>query len=103
MLLPWTPGMRRRRDRRHRLEPRLMGTMTMDAQQILLRAVPLPDTASVHAGAPVPVLLAMTLAAQSVRFLERHELPAREMKSIAIVDVVTIEAPPVLCVMLQLD
>ena len=56
-----------------------------------------------HSGPPVAILLSVALAADPVRFLERHPFPAREVQEVAIVGIVTIQAPPVLLVMLQHD
>ena len=55
------------------------------------------------AGAPVAQLLAVALAAQQVRALERHALAAREVQPVAVGRVVAVEAPAVLLVVAQLD
>jgi hypothetical protein len=57
----------------------------------------------VDADAPVAVLLAVTLSAHAVRLLERHRLSAREMKTVAIPRVVTVETPAMFLVVLEHD
>jgi hypothetical protein len=82
---------------------RLVRAVAMHAEQITLLAIPLAGAAAVHPRAPVAILLAVALPAQAIRLFEWHSLTAREMKNVAIVRVVTVEAPPVLFVVLQHD
>jgi hypothetical protein len=82
---------------------RLVGVVAVRAQQILLVPVPLTDAPSVHACPPVAILLAVTLTAQPVRLGERHRLAAGQVQLVAVVGVVTIEAPAVFRVVPQLD
>src|SRR5688572_32799791 len=72
-------GSQRRALRRQRLESRLVRAVTMHAQQILLRAVPLADPPAEGAGTPVAELLAVALPAHAVRLLEWHRLAAGEV------------------------
>jgi hypothetical protein len=56
-----------------------------------------------HARSPVPQLLAVALPTQAVRFVKRNALATCKVERIAIRRVVTIQAPPMLLVVLQDD
>jgi hypothetical protein len=74
--------------------------MAVGAQQIRFRAAPGTCAAAMHARSPVPQLLAMALSAQTVRFVKGNKLSAGQVKTISIARVVTIQAPPMLLVVL---
>src|SRR5947209_1096474 len=93
----------RRRLGRQRFEARLVRIMAVRAQQVALFPAPTAGPAAVHARAPVPQLLSVALTAQPVRFLECHRLAAGQVEGIAIGGVMTVQAPPVLRVVLQYD
>src|ERR1039458_8969236 len=92
-----------RRFGRQCVESGLVRVMTVGAQQVSLRSVPVSRTASVHARAPVAQLLPMTLAADSVRLLERNTLTAGQVEEVAGVGIVAIQTPAMGLIVLQHD
>ncbi|MGB2716558.1 MAG: hypothetical protein WBC51_20410 [Vicinamibacterales bacterium] len=56
-----------------------------------------------NTGSPVAVLLAVALAAELIRLLERHRLATGKMQPVAIVGVVAVETPPMFLVVFQDD
>src|SRR5579859_7939617 len=88
---------------RERAEMRLVRIVAMRAEQIALRAVPIAGAPSVDPGPPVAILLAMTLAAESVRFVERYALAAGQVQEIAVIGIVAVEAPAMSFVVLEHD
>src|ERR1039458_1657683 len=92
-----------RRFGRQCVESWLVRVMTVGTQQVSLGSVPVSGTAPVHAGAPVAQFLAMTLAADTVRFLERNPLTAGQMEEVAVGGIVAIQTPAMGLVVLQHD
>src|SRR5664279_3761272 len=96
-------GRPRRGFRRQGAEARLVRTVTLHAQQVGFGAVPVAGAAAMNAGPPVAVLLAVALAAEAVRFFERHMLAAGQVQDVAVVGVVTVQAPAVGLIVLEND
>ncbi len=80
-----------------------MRAVTVHAEQIAFLAVPFACAPAVNPRAPVAIFLAVALAAEPVRFFEGHAFPARQMKEVAIVRIVAVQAPAVFFVVLQHD
>src|ERR1039458_7544776 len=92
-----------RRFGRQCVESWLVRVMTVGAQQVSFRSVPVSGTASVHARAPVAQLLPMTLAADTVRLVERNPLTAGQMEEVAVGGIVAIQTPAMGLIVLQHD
>src|ERR1035438_9082889 len=92
-----------RRFGRQCVESWLGRVMTVGAQQVSLGSVPISGAAPVHARTPVAQLLAMTLAADTVRLVERNPLTRSEERSVAVGGIVTIQTPAMGLIVLQHD
>jgi hypothetical protein len=69
--------------------------MAVGAEEIGLVSIPIPRAAAVDSGPPIPVFLAVALAAQAVRFLEGDGSSIGQVENIPVLGIVTIQTPPV--------
>jgi len=89
--------------RMDRLETWRMGIMAMNAEQVAFFSVPEAGPLAVDAHLPVTKRGAMALAAEPVGFRELDEPSVREVQEIAILRIVTVQAPAVPLVVVQID
>jgi len=82
---------------------RFVWVMAVGAEEIALVSVPIPASAAVDAGPPVPVFLPVALPAKAVGLLEENGFPAGQVKQIPVVGIVAVQAPTVFFVMPQHD
>ena len=68
--------------------------MTVSAEQILLFAVPVAGPFAVNTDFPVAKLVAVTLATESIGFSKWNDFSGNQAQLIAIVEVVTVQTPP---------
>src|SRR4051812_17438528 len=78
-----------------------MWTVAVHAEQVFLLAVPHSRAAAVHTRPPVAIFVPVALAAQLVALVEFDLFAARQPQLVAVVRVMTVEAPAVLGVMLE--
>ena len=67
--------------------------MTVSAEQILLFTVPVAGSLAVNTDFPVAELVAVTLATKSVGFSKWDHLSGNQTQRVAVVEVVTVQAP----------
>ncbi len=78
--------------------------VAMNAQEVCLCAIPPPCASPVYAVSPVPEFGAVALSAQQVRFVEFYRFTvAQRQQSVAVVGMVTIQAPDPHPAVVQLD
>jgi hypothetical protein len=80
-----------------------MGVVAVGAEEITLVTVPLSTSTSMDAGPPVPVLLPVTLTAETIGLLEGDELPAGQVEPVPVLGIVAVQAPAMLLVVAQHD
>lgn len=75
----------------------------MSAEHVLLVPIPIAGNFSVQSLAPVPIFVAVALPAQQIRFREGNDVTGNEAQGVAIVGVVTVQAPALPLRMIQHD
>ena len=73
----------------------------MHTEQVLFLSVPRTGAFAVFPRLPVPQFVAMTLTAQLERFTEIYKSAAGKSEIVALMGVVTVQTPAVLCVMFK--
>ena len=90
--------------RRHglkRLELRIVRVVAMDTEQVLLVTIPVAGTLAMDAHLPVAELVAVALAAQTIRLGKIDQFAGDQSQLVTIIKVVAVRAPALAFGMMQ--